>query len=76
MGFLDDLARWLGGTKKEANILFVGLDNSGKSTILNKLKPHDQKNPAEIVPTVGFSVEKIKAKGITFTAFDMSGQGR
>lgn len=62
-------------SKKEANILVVGLDNSGKSTILNQLKPQNHRK-MEIVPTVGFNVEQIQCKGLKMTAFDMSGQGR
>jgi len=75
MGFLDSLARFLGIKKEEANILVVGLDNSGKTTILNQLKSDDTK-AMDIVPTIGFSVEKFKSKALTITAFDMSGQGR
>ncbi|XP_041347814.1 ADP-ribosylation factor-like protein 6 [Gigantopelta aegis] len=75
MGLLDKLAEFLGIKKKEANILVIGLDNSGKSTIINQLKPPEAKNH-DIVPTVGFSVEKVKSKNLSFTMFDMSGQGR
>ena len=75
MGFFDKLASWLGLKKKEANVLVVGLDNSGKTTILNKLKPPDAQSH-DIVPTIGFAVEKFKGKALAFTAFDMSGQGR
>jgi len=49
----------LGLKKKECNVLVIGLDNSGKSTLLNHFKPDDQQNP-NIVPTVGFNVEKFK----------------
>jgi ADP-ribosylation factor-like protein 6 len=74
MGFLDKLISWLSGKGREAKILVVGLDNSGKTTIINHLKPVDHKR--DVVPTVGFNLEKFKVKGVTFTAFDMSGQGR
>lgn len=39
MGLLDKLTRWLGLRKKEVNVLCLGLDNSGKTTIINQLKP-------------------------------------
>ena len=39
MGVLDKLVNWLGIKKKEINVLCIGLDNSGKTTIINKLKP-------------------------------------
>ena len=61
MGFLDRLTSVLGLRKKECNVLVVGLDNSGKSTLLNHFKPEEQQN-ANIVPTVGFNVEKFKSK--------------
>jgi len=60
MGLFDRLANILGLRKKECNVLVVGLDNSGKSTILNHFKPADEKYH-NIVPTVGFSVEKFKS---------------
>eukprot|EP00741_Cyanophora_paradoxa_P000222 tig00000402_g215.t1 len=60
---------------RPAKILVVGLDNSGKSTIINKFKP-TKNSVQEVVPTVGFQVEEFSKHKITFTAFDMSGQGR
>jgi len=56
-------------------VLVVGLDNSGKTTVMNHFKPPEEKI-TEIVPTVGFNVEKFTVKNLSFTAFDMSGQGR
>ncbi|XP_029936803.1 ADP-ribosylation factor-like protein 6 isoform X2 [Myripristis murdjan] len=92
MGLLDKLSGWLGLRKKEVNILCLGLDNSGKTTIINQLKPanhscqlgplseewqHASKTQAqEIVPTIGFNIEKFKSSSLSFTVFDMSGQSR
>jgi len=39
MGVFDRLVSWLGLKKKEINVLCIGLDNSGKTTIINRLKP-------------------------------------
>ncbi|KAG7277671.1 hypothetical protein CRUP_024491, partial [Coryphaenoides rupestris] len=39
MGLLDKLCLWLGLKKREVNVLCLGLDNSGKTTIINQLKP-------------------------------------
>lgn len=75
MGFWDKLVNLLGLKKKEVNILVVGLNNSGKSTIINHFKNEEEKL-TEIVPTVGFNVEKFRNQNVGFTAFDMSGQGR
>ncbi|XP_076343938.1 ADP ribosylation factor-like 6 [Tachypleus tridentatus] len=75
MGLFSKLASLLGFKRKEASILVVGLDNSGKSTIINHFKAEEDKT-IDIVPTVGFTVEKFKVKSLGFIAFDMSGQGR
>ena len=57
--------------KKEMRILMVGLDAAGKTTILYKLKL------AEVVttiPTIGFNVETVDYKNISFTVWDIGGQ--
>jgi small GTP-binding protein len=56
---------------KEAKILMVGLDAAGKTTILYKLKLDETVNP---VPTIGFNVETVQYKKITFTMWDVGGQ--
>ncbi|XP_066249321.1 ADP-ribosylation factor-like protein 6 [Euwallacea similis] len=75
MGLFQKLATFLGVRKKEVNVLVVGLNNSGKTTVVNSFKSEDDK-VADIVPTVGFSVEKFQNQNLAFTAFDMSGHGR
>ncbi|XP_031137717.1 ADP-ribosylation factor-like protein 6 isoform X4 [Sander lucioperca] len=75
MGLLDKLSGWLGLRKKEVNVLCLGLDNSGKTTIINQLKPSNKPAP-DIVPTIGFNIEKFKSSSLSFTVFDMSGQSR
>ncbi|XP_013919323.1 PREDICTED: ADP-ribosylation factor-like protein 6 isoform X4 [Thamnophis sirtalis] len=75
MGLFDKLACWLGLKKKEVHVLCLGLDNSGKTTIINKLKPYNAQ-VQDIVPTIGFSIENFKTSSLSFTVFDMSGQGR
>ena len=52
-------------------ILMVGLDAAGKTTILYKLKL------AEVVttiPTIGFNVETVQYKNISFNVWDVGGQ--
>jgi len=68
MGFFDRLTSVLGLRKKECNVLVVGLDNSGKSTLLNHFKPEEYQN-SNIVPTVGFNVEKFKSKEKRLSGF-------
>jgi len=75
MGLLDSFIEWLGLRRRDVNVLVIGLDNSGKSSLLNYLRPKDaQRN--DIAPTVGFNTEHFQCKGLSFTAFDMSGQSR
>lgn len=63
-------------SKKQSKVLVIGLDNSGKSTIINSLKPTSQQQHTEMNATVGFLIEKFSNRNIAFTMFDMSGSGR
>lgn len=76
MAFLTKMLNLFGLRKREANILVIGLDSSGKTTILNHFKNQENNEKGDVVPTIGFSVEKFKYRNLSFTAFDMSGQGR
>ena len=65
----------LGLYRRNATVLVVGLDNSGKTTILEHLKPRNR-NLVAVVPTVGFSIDTFARDGIKFKAFDMSGASK
>lgn len=65
----------MGISGQKVNVLVIGLDNSGKSTIIERLKPKHKQVP-EVAPTVGFTVDEFQKGGLTFTVFDMSGHGR
>uniref|UniRef100_A0A5K3G736 ADP-ribosylation factor n=2 Tax=Mesocestoides corti TaxID=53468 RepID=A0A5K3G736_MESCO len=58
-------------TQKEARILMVGLDAAGKTTILYRLKLGET---AVTIPTIGFNVETVSYKNVTFTVWDVGGQ--
>lgn len=60
-------------SKKEMRILMVGLDAAGKTTILFKLKLGDV---VTTIPTVGFNVETVEYKNISFTVWDVGGQDK
>jgi ADP-ribosylation factor-like protein 6 len=62
-------------SKIEQNIICVGLDNSGKSTLLNYLKPPTER-VQEVAVTVGFSTQRVAFENTTLTVFDMSGAGK
>ena len=51
----------------------VGLDASGKTTMLYKLKLGEI---ASTIPTIGFNVETVKYKNISFTVWDVGGQDK
>ncbi|XP_071312263.1 ADP-ribosylation factor 3 isoform X1 [Agelaius tricolor] len=57
--------------KKEMRILMVGLDAAGKTTILYKLKLGEI---VTTIPTIGFNVEIVEYKNISFTVWDVGGQ--
>lgn len=61
MGLFDKLATMLKVRKEQVNILVIGLNNSGKSTIVNHFKEADERSSI-VVPTVGFSVEKFQSE--------------
>lgn len=64
MGLFQKLALFLGLKKKEVNVLVIGLNNSGKSTVINHFK-NEEDRLSEIVPTVGFSVERFQSEYLT-----------
>ena len=58
---------------KDARILMLGLDDSGKTTILHKLKLPKENIPCTI-PTMGFNVESVTpVKNMSFTLWDVGG---
>ncbi|XP_055838024.1 ADP-ribosylation factor-like protein 6 [Episyrphus balteatus] len=75
MGIFNKLAEILKLKKEQMTILVVGLNNSGKSTIINNFRTPVERTSVT-VPTVGFAVEQFQNQGIGFTAIDMSGASR
>jgi len=59
--------------KKDCRILMVGLDAAGKTTILYKLKLGEI---VTTIPTIGFNVETVEYKNISFTVWDVGGQDK
>ena len=60
-------------SKRECRILMVGLDAAGKTTILYKLKLGEL---VTTIPTIGFNVETVEYKNISFTMWDIGGQDK
>ncbi|QPG72829.1 hypothetical protein FOA43_000131 [Brettanomyces nanus] len=57
--------------EKEVRVLMLGLDNSGKTTIVKSLLHKDIK---EISPTMGFNIDTISYKGFNMNIWDIGGQ--
>ncbi|KAF9412161.1 Arf GTPase arf1 [Podila epigama] len=60
-------------SKKDIRILMVGLDAAGKTTILYKLRLGEV---VATLPTIGFNVETVVYKNISFNVWDVGGQDR
>lgn len=57
--------------ERKIRVLILGLDNAGKTSILYRLQLG---NPVSTSPTVGFNLEKLTYKNITFEVWDLGGQ--
>lgn len=59
--------------KKDVRIVMLGLDGAGKTSILYKLKLDEQ---IVTIPTIGFNVETVSHKNLSFTIWDIGGQDK
>lgn len=55
---------------RSLKVLMVGLDEAGKTTILNKIKC-DEYMPT--IPTYGFNVEVVEFKNLKYIFWDLGG---
>jgi small GTP-binding protein len=60
-------------SKEEMRIVMLGLDAAGKTTVLYKLKLGEV---VTTIPTVGFNVERVEYRNISFTVWDVGGQDK
>jgi len=59
--------------REERRILMCGLDAAGKTTVLYKLKLGDV---VTTIPTIGFNVETVTYKLVSFTVWDVGGRDK
>ncbi len=64
--------------REELHILIVGLDKSGKTTLLERLKTlytdFPGLDPPQILPTVGLNIGRLEALGAPLVLWDLGGQ--
>ncbi|VAH23415.1 unnamed protein product [Triticum turgidum subsp. durum] len=70
MGLLS-IVRKIKRKEKEMRILMVGLDNSGKTTIVLKINGEDT---SVISPTLGFNIKTIQYQKYSLNIWDVGGQ--
>ena len=70
-GWLSSMWTSLFEQEKEVKLALIGLDNAGKTTVINKLIDVNFRN--ETAPTIGIDTKELQIKNINIKVFDLSG---
>jgi len=68
--WFSDLLEFFGLKNKEGTLMFIGLDNAGKTTLLGVLRDGFLK---QVIPTLHPTSEELVINKITFTCHDLGG---
>ncbi|XP_033633621.1 ADP-ribosylation factor-like protein 3 [Asterias rubens] len=72
MGLLAFLKAKLGSNpNRKLQILLLGLDNAGKTTLIRGLA---QEDISHMTPTLGFNIKTVKCHGVDLNVWDVGGQ--
>jgi len=74
--FFDDILNWIQSLfwKQEMDLTLVGLQNSGKSSLVNVITTG--KFEDNTIPTVGFNKGKVTKGNVTIKLWDIGGQAQ
>ena len=75
-GMLEGVLSWLRNLffKQEMELTLVGLQNSGKTTLVNVVATGGFSE--DMIPTVGFNMRKVTKGKVTIKLWDLGGQPR
>ena len=73
LNWFQNFLEYMGVVNKKVNIIFIGLVNSGKSTLLHLLKTG---NITQAAPTVQHTSEEFSLNNLTITAHDLGGHAQ
>lgn len=68
-GLLSLLRKLRSSSDKELRIVLLGLDNSGKTTILKQLA--NEETPSITTPTAGFNIKSISSNNLNLNVWDL-----
>eukprot|EP01104_Vermistella_antarctica_P019368 TRINITY_DN756_c0_g1_i1.p1 TRINITY_DN756_c0_g1~~TRINITY_DN756_c0_g1_i1.p1 ORF type:complete len:189 (-),score=46.55 TRINITY_DN756_c0_g1_i1:41-607(-) len=74
--FFDGVLNWFRSLfwKQEMELTLVGLQNSGKTTLVNVIASGQFSE--DMIPTVGFNMKKVTRGNVTIKLWDIGGQPR